>query len=290
MPALREQFGVGVTVLPAPSAASEGPVAVALDRHRSAGTLVPSAALFEFVPADEDLTADSPTLLPHELEAGQDYHVVFSHIGGFYRYAVGDVARVVDFHGGGPRLEYGGRGNRCDAAGERLRDAQFVRAVRDALDTTGVHLHNVATRTEAPAGSPRAEAGTGPVPKGPAVRYRILVEPQGRWSAEETERFAAVTDANLMAQSQDYARARAGGRLAAPVAELAAPGTFQRDWHAAVAAGTRPTQVKDRVFRQDPAQWQRLMAAAAGPDPLTTPASVPAPVAAGAGTEGASSR
>jgi hypothetical protein len=33
---------------------------------------------------------------------------------------------------------------------------------------------------------------------------------------------------------------------------------FRRDWHNTVATGIRPTQVKDRLFRQDPAQWAGL--------------------------------
>lgn len=303
LPALREQFGVDVSVLPAPTAASEGPVAVALDRHRSAGTLIPSAGFYEFVPADRELTEDAPTLLPHELEAGQDYHVVFSHLGGFYRYAVGDVARVVDHHGGGPRLEYAGRGNRSDAAGERLRDAQFVRAVRDALETTGLGLRNVATRTEAVAaeaaaagrGTARRERGAGTGPDGAAVRYRIVVEPRGGWSARETALFTAATDARLAAESPDYARARSEGRLAAPTAELVGPDTFQHDWHAAVAAGTRPTQVKDRLFRQDPATWRRLTAAAYGPESIAgstagssaSSSALPAALSAATGPDGA---
>ncbi|GAA3311272.1 hypothetical protein GCM10020295_80520 [Streptomyces cinereospinus] len=110
LPALRAEFGNDVTVLPAPVAASEGPTGVALDRHASAGSLVASAAVYEFVPADHDLTPGSATLLPHEIEAGRDYHVVFSHVGGFYRYTVGDVVRVVDRVGAVPRVEYAGRG------------------------------------------------------------------------------------------------------------------------------------------------------------------------------------
>ncbi|MEV6012030.1 GH3 auxin-responsive promoter family protein [Streptomyces sp. NPDC051976] len=278
LPALREEFGVGVAALPAPSAASEGPVAVALDRHHSAGTLVPTASLYEFLPADQDLADDSATLLPHELETGQDYHVVFSHIGGLYRYAVGDVVRVVDRHGGGPRLAYAGRGTRSDAVGERLRDAQLIRALSRSLETTGLAVRNAACRVE------DGDDGT--------PRYRLVAEPLGRWSATECGRFADETDRALHRHSKDYSAARAAGRLGPPDARTVAPGTFQRDWHAAVAAGVRPTQVKDRLFRQDPAGWQRLAdaareaAAAAGgaggpggpdaPPPFPTAASSPA--------------
>ncbi|MFI5477206.1 GH3 auxin-responsive promoter family protein [Streptomyces cacaoi] len=244
LPALREEFGTGVTALPAPVAASEGPVGVALDRHPSAGGLVASASVYEFVPADQDLAPDSATLLPHELEAGQDYHVVFSHVGGLYRYAVGDVIRVVDRVGGAPRVEYAGRGGRIDAAGERLRDAQVVRALRIALDSGGLALRNVACRIE-----PAAD-GT--------PHHLFAIAPRTPWRGTETDRFTRALDRALTAESDGYAKARAAGRLGAPAVRLLDAEAFVRDWHEAVGSGVRPTQVKDRLFRQDDDLWRRL--------------------------------
>ncbi|MFF4529399.1 GH3 auxin-responsive promoter family protein [Streptomyces sp. NPDC001407] len=244
MPALREEFGVGVSALPAPVAASEGPVGVALDRHPSAGGLVASAAVYEFVPADDDLTPDTATLLPHELEAGRDYHVVFSHVGGLYRYAVGDVVRVLDHVDGVPRVEYAGRNTRSDAVGERLREAQVIRALRGTLASAGLQLRNVACRVEPTAGT--------------AQHYTFAVAPRGPWHPAECERFTGRLDAALAAESAEYAAARADGRLTAPALRLLDPDTFLRDWHEAVGSGIRPTQVKDRLFRQDESLWQRL--------------------------------
>ncbi|MGW2722942.1 GH3 auxin-responsive promoter family protein [Streptomyces sp. NPDC001492] len=244
LPALREEFGVNVTALPAPVAASEGPVGVALDRHATAGSLVASASVYEFVPADEDLVPDSATLLPHELEAGRDYHVVFSHVGGLYRYAVGDVVRVVDHASGVPRVEYAGRGGRSDAAGERLRDAQVVRALRAAVDSGGLALRNAACRVE-----PAAD-GTS--------HYVFALAPLTAWSEDETGRCALALDRSLAAESDGYARARAAGRLGAPTLCLLNGEAFARDWHETVGTGIRPTQVKDRLFRQDDALWRRL--------------------------------
>nr|WP_202447134.1 GH3 auxin-responsive promoter family protein [Streptomyces sp. SID5468] len=244
MPALRREYGVDVATLPAPVAASEGPVAVALDRHPEAGTPVASAALYEFVPADDDLAPDSETLLVHELEPGHDYHVVFSHVGGLYRYAVGDVVHVPDRVDGVPRLRYAGRGTRSDVAGERLREAQVVRALRDALAAGGLSLRNVACRVERSAGS--------------AHHYTFAIAPGTGWHTTEAQRFLGRLDAALAARSDGYRRARAGRRLTAPTLRLLEPEAFHRDWHAAVAGGVRPAQAKDRLFRQDDALWERL--------------------------------
>ncbi|MFI0909810.1 GH3 auxin-responsive promoter family protein [Streptomyces abikoensis] len=245
LPSLRERFGIGVSALPAPVAASEGPVGVPLDRHGSAGSLVATASVYEFADASTDLTPETDTLLPHELEAGSEYHVIFSHVGGLYRYAVGDVVRVVDLAGGVPRVEYAGRANRSDAAGERLRESQVVRALHSALAATGLHLVNVACRVE-------------PAPDTQAPRYVFAVAPRTPWQDAEGARFTSLLDRALQQESADYRRARTGRRLSAPVLRLLDPDAFHRDWHAAVGTGIRPTQVKDRLFRQDDALWQRL--------------------------------
>ncbi|MEZ0072038.1 GH3 auxin-responsive promoter family protein [Planotetraspora sp. GP83] len=245
LPALREEFGAGVTALPAPTASSEGPVAVPLDRHPTAGSLVASAALYEFVDADADLAPDTATLLPQEIEPGRDYHVVFSHVGGLYRYAVGDVVRVVDQVGGLPRMEYAGRANRSDTAGERLREAQVIRALRAALDATGLQLHNAACRVE-------NEPGEGPA-------YTFAISPRTPWHPDESARLRALLDAALTVESADYRRVRADGRLGPVRLRLLAPDAFRREWLRVVAEGVRPTQVKDRLFRQDEALWERLL-------------------------------
>ncbi|TPQ18606.1 GH3 auxin-responsive promoter family protein [Streptomyces sporangiiformans] len=245
LPELRERFGIGVTALPAPVAASEGPVGVPLDRHGSAGSLVVSAAVYEFADADTDLEPDTETLLPHELEPGREYHVIFSHVGGLYRYAVGDVVRVVDLVHGVPRVEYAGRAGRSDVAGERLRESQVVRALRSALTATGLGLANVACRVE-------------PAPGTVVPRYVFAIAPLTPWQDGETARFTALLDTALTEESAGYRRARTDSRLSAPAVHLLDPDAFHRDWHAAVGSGIRPTQVKDRLFRQDDALWQRL--------------------------------
>ncbi|MET9451695.1 GH3 family domain-containing protein [Streptomyces cinerochromogenes] len=251
LPALRERFGSSVAALPAPVAASEGPVAVPLDTHPTAGTLIPSACVYEFADADDDLRPDTATLLPQDLEPDRDYHVVFSHVGGLYRYAVGDVVRVVDRVRGVPRLMYAGRSTRSDAAGERLREAQVVRALQEALAGAGVTARNVACRVTEPAGGP--------------PRYQFAVAPETPWPADASARFTALLDTALGSRSAGYARALRDRRLGGAELRLLHPDSFQRDWHARVAEGNRPAQVKDRLFRQEEPQWRRLVAASDAP-------------------------
>ncbi|MEV4506959.1 GH3 family domain-containing protein [Streptomyces klenkii] len=244
LPRLRELYGTGVTVLPTPAAASEGPVGVPLDRHPTAGPLAVSTAFYEFVDAGQDVRADSPTLLHHELEAGRDYHVVFSHVGGLYRYVLGDLVHVVDHVHGVPRVEYAGRNTLCDAAGERLREFHLVRALRATALRSGFDIGNATCRVEAGTGTP-----------GYVVAAALHPEPL----PGELPALAQALDRELGRLSHGYRAARARGALAAPVVRPVAPEAFARHWHRRVAAGMRPPEVKDQILQPDPAAWKLLL-------------------------------
>ncbi len=242
LPRLREEYGIGVEVLPAPVAASEGPTGVTLDRHPRAGSLVVTASFYEFVPADEPVGPDVETLRAHELEPGHEYQVIYSHVGGLYRYAGGDVVRVVDTLGGVARIEYAGRATASDAVGERLRESHVLGALATALGETGLEVRNVSCRVA-----------------GEAPRYEFAVAPSTPWSDAEATRIARRLDAHLSDRSTGYRAARAEGRLADLELRLLDADAFHRDWHARVADGTRPAQVKDRLFRTTSADWDRLV-------------------------------
>ncbi|WP_034261038.1 GH3 auxin-responsive promoter family protein [Actinospica robiniae] len=246
LPRLKESFGPGVTVLPAPVAASEGFVGVALDRHLTAGSAAITAAFHEFVDADEDVRPDSTTLLFDELEVGREYHVVLSHIGGLYRYALGDVVRVVDRVGAMPRISYAGRGNRSDVAGERLRESHVVRALQTALGAQGLEVRNASCRAVSPPGETRP-------------RYEFALAPHSPFGAVEVRELASSVDAALRDVASGYASARTAGRLDPPALHVLARDAFDVQWQARVEAGTRPAQVKDRVFERDDAAWARLL-------------------------------
>ena len=155
LPRVRETYGPGVQLFAAPIASCEGPAAVPVDRHPSGAPLYLPGCFYEFVPADQPITADSETLLATELDQGRDYHLVFSHIGGLFRCAVTDVVRVVGHVGRTPRIEYAGRNIIRDG----LTEVAAVRALRGALADTGSELRN-ATFRQVDGGFQAAVAGT----------------------------------------------------------------------------------------------------------------------------------
>jgi hypothetical protein len=243
LPQVLENFGDGVSVHPAPVAASEGPIGIPIDGHPTAGPLVVSGVFYEFVPAADEVRPDSTTLLFDELEDGEEYHVLLTHPGGFYRYAVGDVVRIRGFVENVPRVEYAGRNTTVSAAGERLRESQLVRALGRACEGTSCSIVNATARPDERTQPPRYEV---------AVELAV----GGDVTAED---FASRLDRALSEESPDYRQARAKAALRSPQVRLVAVGAFQREWERRVQEGNRPPQVKDRVFWRDPAGWERLV-------------------------------
>ncbi|GGL19837.1 GH3 family domain-containing protein [Mangrovihabitans endophyticus] len=168
LPRVRETFGPGVRLFAAPIASCEGPAAVPVDLHPSGAPLYVRGCFYEFAPAERPLTADTETLLAHELDEGRDYHLILSHLGGMYRCAVTDVVRVVGHVARTPRVEYAGRAISRDG----LTEAVAVRALRAAAADTGAELRNATYR---PGADGFQVAVTGLIPDGfpAALRARL---------------------------------------------------------------------------------------------------------------------
>jgi hypothetical protein len=240
---VRESFGAA-RVLPAPVAASEAFVAVALDRHATAASITVANGFYEFVDADEDVRPDSDTLLFDELVAGREYQVIVTHVGGLYRYVIGDVVRVIDRAMDVPRVEYAGRNAPASIAGERLRESQAIEALRAALESGGLGVHNASFRPVAGSGMPR---------------YDLAIAPTEPVTDAEAAVLQRALDDRLRAVCASYGEARDRGRLDAPRAHVVTPDAFLDEWERRVAAGARPSQVKDRVFERDEDAWRRLL-------------------------------
>jgi len=243
---LRQCFGDDVAVVPAPLAASEGPIALCADPlHPSTSCLAVSNAVFEFIEADLDIHADSGTLDFSELERDRDYHVVISHIGGLHRYALGDVIRVVDRTAGVPRVEYAGRHAASDLLGERLRDSHFISAVRRASRGLGVDVTNVACKATDGVGQPHAR------------RYAMLVGTEDALPDDLVGRLAARIDNELGLLSPGYAKARQSAAMEQLSLKTVAPKAFFHEWQTRVSKGVRAAQAKDRLLVPEQA-WQLL--------------------------------
>ena len=84
-------------------------------------------------------SAQPRTLLAHELEAGREYELVVSNLGGLCRYRLGDVVRVAGFHHAAPVVEFRYRiGQLLNLRGEKTSEEALSRAVRAALPAASV--------------------------------------------------------------------------------------------------------------------------------------------------------
>jgi len=220
-----------VRVLSAPIGSAEGPVAVPTAADSSDGVLTIGSALYEFVPVDEPLAADSQTVPAHEVVVGQRYHVVLSHIGGLYRCATRDIVEVTGHTGRTPRIRFLGRHPRQPLP-HGLSEPDVLRAVRSACAAVGAAVRNLRW-------SPSDDG------------HELTIAFELPRSADDVATFAVVLEMLLIDQHPAYRLARRAG-TAAPVRVRAIPAAdFFAEWRRRVAAGERMPRVKDRLL--DPA-------------------------------------
>jgi GH3 auxin-responsive promoter len=245
LPGMAQEYGPGVRIIAAPLGSCEGPLATPIDRHPSAAPLVTPACFFEFVPAEEELRADTETLLAHEIEPGRDYQVVLTRVGGLYRCATRDIVRVVGFVGRTPRIGYGGRQGDLTAAGAPVREDQVVRAASKAAADSGLAVGNLVWRLR-----PGSEQD---VP-----RHEAAVAFQQDEPAAEVRRFADLLDVYLGVECPGYSAARRDGTLDVALVHQVPVSAFFAGWLDRVRAGQRPPRVKDRVFDGKSPVWAEV--------------------------------
>ena len=98
-------------------AASEGMFAVAIEMNKPEFCMLTDSSFFEFrdAQADDD---DNNTITMDQLEVGKEYEVILTNLGGFYRYKIQDVIRVLGFYNNLPLITFAYRkGQLANAAG-----------------------------------------------------------------------------------------------------------------------------------------------------------------------------
>jgi GH3 auxin-responsive promoter len=224
--------------------ASEGMLGLNLDLDRPERyVLCNGCAYFEFIPLADAAQEQPPTRGLAELERGTCYEIVLTNAAGIYRYRLGDIAEVVDFHGEAPVLAFRYRiGTILDLVGEKTSEEQALAAVQEAVGRE--RLVEYAAWPDAAASPPR---------------YVLYLEVAG--AAPDAAALAARLDAALAAANPAYAGYRAGDhRLAAPLLRLVAPGTFAALERERLAGnpGVARNQLKALRLVTDPA-WRALL-------------------------------
>jgi GH3 auxin-responsive promoter len=167
-------------------------------------------AHFEFIPVGRAHEDQPPTLGMGEIARGEAYEIALSNDAGLYRYRLGDVVEVVDFHHESPVVAFRHRlGSVLDLVGEKTSEEQALAAVQQAVGREA--LVDYAAWPDALAAPPR---------------YVFYVEAAG--DRRGTAAMADRLEEALSAANPAYAGYRAGGhRLAAPSLRWLEPGAFQ---------------------------------------------------------------
>ncbi len=210
--------------------------------EREGHVLATTSHFFEFLPVDSDsaLHPDDPQLA-HELDKDQTYAVVVTTGGGFYRYQLQDLVRVVGHEGQAPRLRFLGKLDQvADWFGEKLNE----RFVAEALDRLFGQQRLIP-----------AFAMLAPDPDSASFRYSLYVELPPDQQARPDE-LAQALDQELC-QNFHYAYCRRLGQLAAPEVIRLAGGASQVYLQACQCRGQRLGNIKPAKLHKatDWRQW-----------------------------------
>jgi len=221
--------------------ASEGILAIPFRNESSGGILPIHTHFYEFIPEELAEQADPPTLLAHELEAGRTYAVVLTTSAGLYRYSIGDIIRVNEFHGSTPVLEFLHRtGHTCSLSGEKLTESQVADSVCSAASRLGLILESF---TLCPA--------TRPYP-----HYFLLAEVEAPLSQLRANLFLTTLDEYLGLNNVEYRAKRSSRRLGAPELGLLPPGSHASLRQRRLNNGANDAQIKIARLTREP-DWDK---------------------------------
>ena len=196
LPKLEPWLGEGTPVLDFGYIASEVTATDLIDPRTQGSVLQVQNTLFEFSPFEEG-TSPKTFLTAEQLELGGQYYVYVTTFNGLYRYDMNDVLEVVDFFYEVPvvRFLFKGKGI-TNLQGEKLSEAQFIEALEQAAEATGMsHEFFV--------GIADAEVS----------QYVLYIELCGRPEERRVEAFAETLDRSLCEVNIEYQAKRHSGRL-----------------------------------------------------------------------------
>jgi len=212
--------------------ASEGIFSIPLGYDSPDSILALHGIVFEFVPEQSFGRPDAPALLAHEVEAGQNYHVVITTTGGLYRYAMNDVIRVTGFHDGSPLIRFLYKGSHVkNIAGEMMSIDHVMTAMAAAGAALGVkpkHFQAVADLD--------------------ARRYVLHIEPVQPLPQTLLRQFLERFERELAQINENYAMFRHDRLLQPAGLCVMRPGWLQRIEQDHLARGTRDSQFKPLVL------------------------------------------
>jgi hypothetical protein len=231
-PSLREWCGDRFQFRDIGYMASEGIFSIPLGNGTPDSALALHSAFFEFIPEADFGHDGAPVLLAHELEAGQNYHVVVTTTGGLYRYAINDIIRVTGIEDGAPRIRFLYKGDNVqNIQGEMVSIDHVMAAMSATAGALGISLRHFQV-----------------VADQASRRYVVHVEPTAPVPAPALPALLSGFDSELGKQNVNYEYFRAHRYLEPPALRLMQDGWFARIVADQGGQGYRAAQFKPIVL------------------------------------------
>ncbi|MDO5852178.1 MAG: anti-sigma factor antagonist [Methanobacteriaceae archaeon] len=126
---VRNAFNENLSIFLQGLSASEGIFTVPLNVDDSKSMPVLNSIFYEFI---EENTDNSEVLTLDQLEIGKKYEIIITNLSGFYRYKMGDVAKVVGMKNKTPLFEFLYRKNNVlNATGEKTTEEALTETINN---------------------------------------------------------------------------------------------------------------------------------------------------------------
>ena len=218
--------------------------------------LFPHFHYYEFI-AEEDLDNPQPRFLQlHELEKGKRYCPYVTTMAGLYRYNMNDLVEVGDFFEQTPTVHMIQKVNGIvTITGEKLHERQFIAAVREAEQRTGLKTQFFIgfANLEKSNYDFMYEFAPGAQASSPANNNNDLP------TQEQAEAFTRVVDEVLKEMNIEYKAKRDSFRLKDPDTKRMVPQSFEQFKARCIAEGARDGQFKLQLLMQDDTRHNKFL-------------------------------
>ncbi len=250
LPALRRYLG-DLPIYSPSYGATESFIGVGLWPDRPGHyVMATDPSYFEFIPVADAEQAQPTTVDMAGVQVGGTYELVVTNHAGLYRYRLGDVVRVVGFHGQAPIIEFlYRRGTQFDVTGEKTNEEHVATAVAGLRTWLGRRQPGLAIDDYTSA----ADVAASP------PRYVIYLELDRRSDGSaggpvldqaELDQLADEFDTLLSAANPAVVEYREGGYLGRPRLAIVEPGTFARLADLAMAGDHAPSRSQLKTPRR----------------------------------------
>jgi len=232
---VRRKVGPDVAIRDIGIYSSEGRVSICLSDEGAKGVIAAGSNFFEFIEVNN--SSEKPLTI-RNLKKDREYSILITTPEGLYRYDLGDIVKVVDFHKSLPIIEFVDRKDKeLSMVGEHVTESELVKSVNEASKKEKINLVSFTA-----------------VPNigGYKPRYEFLIETEKGISEKQAYNLLFKIEKELQNQSFVYKKTRKDyGRLDSPLLSIIKRGSYNKlDEMRIQTAGIR--QIKPINLSQDP--------------------------------------